>query len=149
MCEEVVVVYCAGMEALDQQSGMKRIASTSSMAGIGLSNYGSIYNNVWKVLQLLSSDPSPLVADMAKRLVSRVKQKVRELVHRQGGLVSAVTFVVTVLLAERVLNSTDVKAISCGSLLMIRIIAWLITIVVMPAIIITLELRISAMAGCR
>jgi len=64
------------VEALEQQTGMKRIASTSSMAGMGLSNYGSIYNNVWKVLQLLSADPSPLVADMAKRLVSRVKQKV-------------------------------------------------------------------------
>ena len=64
------------MEAAEQQSGMKRIASTSSMAGIGLSNYGSIYNNVWRVLQLLSADPSPLVADMARKLVSRVRQKV-------------------------------------------------------------------------
>jgi len=43
------------------------------MAGMVLS---SIYNNVWKVLQLLSADPSPLVTDMARKLVSRVKQKV-------------------------------------------------------------------------
>jgi len=64
------------MEALEQQSGMKRIASTSSMAGMVLSNYGSIYSNVWKVLQHLSADPSPLVTDMARKLVSRVKQKV-------------------------------------------------------------------------
>ena len=55
---------------------MKRIASTSSMAGMVLSNYGSIYNNVWRVLLLLTADPSPLVADMAKKLVARVKQKV-------------------------------------------------------------------------
>jgi len=66
-----------GMEALEQQTGIKRIASTSSMAGMGLSNYGSIYNNVWRVMQLLSTDPSPLVTDMARRLVSRIKQKVR------------------------------------------------------------------------
>jgi len=64
------------MEALEQQTGMKRIASTSSMAGMVLSNYGSIYNNVWRVLQLLSADPSPLVTDMAKKLVARLRQKV-------------------------------------------------------------------------
>jgi len=67
------------MEALEQQTGIKRIASTSSMAGMGLSNYGSIYNNVWRVMQLLSADPSPLVTDMARRLVSRIKQKVKYL----------------------------------------------------------------------
>jgi len=65
------------MEALDQQSGMKRIASSSSVAGMVLSNYGSIYSNVWKALQLLSADPSPLVTDVARKLVTRVKQKVR------------------------------------------------------------------------
>jgi len=41
-----------------------------------LSNYGSIYSNVWKALQLLSTDPSPLVTDVAKKLIARVKQKV-------------------------------------------------------------------------
>jgi len=71
------------MEAAEQQSGMKRIASTSSMAGIGLSNYGSIYNNVWRVLQLLSADPSPLVADMARKLVARVRQKVGSYLHHR------------------------------------------------------------------
>jgi len=64
------------MEALDQQSGLKRIASTSSMAGMVGSSYGTIYNNVWKALQLLSADPSPLVTEMAKRLIIRLKQKV-------------------------------------------------------------------------
>jgi len=64
------------MEALDQQAGLKRIASSSSVAGMVLSNYGSIYSNVWKALQLLSADPSPLVTDVARKLLSRVKQKV-------------------------------------------------------------------------
>jgi len=73
-----------GLEAAEQQTGMKRIASTSSMAGgMGLSNYASIYNNVWRVLQLLAADPSPLVADMAKKLVSRVRQKVSATVPLQ------------------------------------------------------------------
>ena len=74
--ERMVSLLCAGMEALEQQTGMKRIASTSSMAGMQLSNYGSIYNNVWRVIQLLLADPSPLVADMARKLVTRVRQKV-------------------------------------------------------------------------
>ena len=65
------------MEALDQQSGMKRIASSSSVAGMVLSNYGSIYSNVWKAVQLLSADPSPLVIDVARKLIMRVRQKVR------------------------------------------------------------------------
>jgi len=114
------------MEAAEQQSGMKRIASTSSMAGIGLSNYGSIYNNVWRVLQLLSADPSPLVADMARKLVSRVRQKVswlRSTVGRTSVLVrrtdpvlrSACSRRVTTMWVNRPLQASQLGQLSLSS----------------------------------
>jgi len=55
---------------------MKRIASTSSVFGAALSGFGGVYTNVWKVLLTLSTDPFPVVSDMAKKLCTNVKQKV-------------------------------------------------------------------------
>ena len=71
-----------GIDAFEPLTGsIKRIASTSSVFGAALSGFGGVYTNVWKVLLSLSSDPFPVVADMAKRLCINVKQKVDRFTH--------------------------------------------------------------------
>lgn len=72
-------ISVGGADAFEQTPGgtFKRIASTSSVMSSIISGYGNVYSNVWKAFLYLANDASSSVAELAKRLITHVKHKVR------------------------------------------------------------------------
>ncbi|XP_064606975.1 LOW QUALITY PROTEIN: regulatory-associated protein of mTOR-like [Liolophura sinensis] len=56
-------------------SGMRRVSSSSSIAGTTAVSLNNVYANVWKALIQLTLDPSPDVAELSKDLVNGIKLK--------------------------------------------------------------------------
>lgn len=69
----------ATVDAFEQAPGgsFKRIASTSSVIGSIIGGSGNVYSNVWKALQLLANDATSSVTELAKKLISFIKHKVK------------------------------------------------------------------------
>lgn len=81
------VSFCqATVDAFEQTPGgsFKRIASTSSVVSSIIGGSGNVYSNVWKALQLLANDATSSVTDLAKKLVSFIKNKVKVLQSCKG-----------------------------------------------------------------
>ena len=66
-------VCAVGIDAFDQPSGMKYVASTSSLLVAG---YTNIYISVWKILLQLYNDPFGGVGELARKVVGEIKRKV-------------------------------------------------------------------------
>lgn len=77
------------MRVSDSSDNMRRVASSSSIHSLNSSGcssqagqsplstqgFGSVYHKVWTALSILETDPHPLVASMAEKIIGYVRQR--------------------------------------------------------------------------